>query len=239
MSGWHQVLMTDYDNDLIMKKYFPEFYQQYIDLPYPIQRADVARVANVIRWGGVYADLDYECLHNFEHLFKSSSETYLLRSGNIAATLTNSFFAGQPGSKMLLEYLNDMFTDLPWWRRFGKHIKVMNKTGPVRLSECSKKTHETYVALPSKRLLDCNICEINSVNGGPVKPEMWLRPLKGGSWNGYDTKFFNWWLCNWWSVLFFIVLIVVIILLIITMKCACWCLSDYSGTQRFRNFMYI
>ncbi len=237
--GWYQVLMTDYDNDLIMKNYFPELYQEYLDLPYPIERADVARVAYIVRWGGIYADLDYECLHNLDDLFKISSETYLLRSGNIAATITNSFFAGKPGSKMLLEYLNSMFDDLPWWRTMGKHLRVMNQTGPIRLSECSKKTVETYVSLPSKRLFGCNLCEIKSINGGPVKPQMWLRPLKGGSWNGYDSKVYNWCLCNWWSVLFFVVLIVVLILLIVVMKCTCWCLSDYSWTQRFRNFMYI
>ncbi len=179
MSGWHQVLMTDYDNGMIMKTYFPEFYQQYIDLPYPIERADVARVACVVKWGGIYADLDYECLHNLDDLFKISSETYLLRSGNIAATITNSFFAGKPGSKFLTEYLNSMFDVLPWWRKMGKHLRVMNQTGPIRLSECGKKTVETYVSLPSQRLFGCNLCEIKSINGGPIKPKMWLRPLKG------------------------------------------------------------
>ena len=38
--GWNYILLTDDDNDRIIKENFPDFYNIFISFPYPIQRAD-------------------------------------------------------------------------------------------------------------------------------------------------------------------------------------------------------
>ena len=38
--NWNYKLLTDLDNDQIVKDNFPDFYQTYISFPYPIQRAE-------------------------------------------------------------------------------------------------------------------------------------------------------------------------------------------------------
>jgi len=63
------VLWTDDDNDELIRLYYPHYYQTYKTLALVIQQCDFARLLYLHRYGGVYADLDYEAHTNiFEHL---------------------------------------------------------------------------------------------------------------------------------------------------------------------------
>lgn len=70
-SDWESVLWTDEDNLQMVKKYAPWFLDTFNDLPEPIERADASRNLYMHIFGGVYADLDTECLRPYNTLFSS------------------------------------------------------------------------------------------------------------------------------------------------------------------------
>lgn len=62
-----------YDDDAcrrVVETWFPELLPLYDCCPHPIQRADIFRYLVVAREGGVYADMDMECLRNVDPLLE-------------------------------------------------------------------------------------------------------------------------------------------------------------------------
>jgi mannosyltransferase OCH1-like enzyme len=59
-----------YDEDLdnLIKTKYEWFYPTYSAYPDKINRIDAARYFILYEYGGIYADMDYECMKNFEHL---------------------------------------------------------------------------------------------------------------------------------------------------------------------------
>ena len=68
---WEYVLWTDDDNADMVEKYAPWFRRTYNGLPAPIERVDASRNLYMHIFGGVYADLDTECLRPYDSLFAS------------------------------------------------------------------------------------------------------------------------------------------------------------------------
>ncbi|CAD6591279.1 MAG: hypothetical protein ASARMPRED_005292 [Alectoria sarmentosa] len=63
------VLWTDKDNRRLVERYAPDFLLKYDGLKSEIYRADAVRNLYMFVFGGVYADLDTECLRPYEALF--------------------------------------------------------------------------------------------------------------------------------------------------------------------------
>jgi mannosyltransferase OCH1-like enzyme len=210
MPGWDYVLMTDRDNRKFVKKHFPDFLPYYDRFPHNIQRADAIRYMWLYVHGGIYMDLDFEVQYPLDDLFKSDSELYLVASGNVGTYLTNSFMASKPGCKVWLDMIEAMKQKLPWYY-IGKHVEVMNSTGPIMLNHVVKKSKIVYSMLPSKLIMPCSICNIGSCDTS----ESYLKPLEGSSWISYDTKFYNFFLCKWKRVIVFVVFLLILILLVI------------------------
>lgn len=60
-----------YDDDAaraLVQEAFPQFLDLYDGFPYPVMRADFFRYAALHRHGGVYADIDMECIRPFRPL---------------------------------------------------------------------------------------------------------------------------------------------------------------------------
>lgn len=69
------VWWTDADNERLIKLHYPEFESTYRDFPVVIQKVDFVRLLYLHRYGGVYADVDYECRANlFEVIPKHCAE---------------------------------------------------------------------------------------------------------------------------------------------------------------------
>lgn len=221
LKGWNYVLLTDDDNENIVKTLFPEFYNIYMKYPYPIQRADAIRYCVLYKgkeiFGDdvdliVYMDLDFTINRNLDDLFETQfSDLYLVPSGNIGSTITNSFMAARPGHSLFKECIDDMMTTNVEndWTAFGKHWKIMKSTGPMMLNRVVKKSKYPAITLPTKIFMPCNACNLNCF----IEDDVYLKPLEGSSWHGFDSKVYNYCMCNWDILL--IVLIILIILIIL------------------------
>lgn len=211
MPDWQYVLMTDEDNDKFVQEHFPGFYKTYKSFPYGIQRADAIRYMWLFVHGGIYMDLDFEMLHPLDNLFTADNDLFVVASGNVGSCITNSFMASKPRCKVWLDMLDYMKKDLPWWC-IGKHMVVMNSTGPIALNYVIKESGYPYCLLPNKTLMPCSVCNIECDVG-----DAWLKPLQGSSWISYDTMFFNWWLCNWKQFLLVVSIIAIILIVVFSL----------------------
>src|SRR4051794_26367104 len=65
---WTYRLWTDDDYLPFVETHFPDFKQTFVDYSYQIQRVDAIRYLILFTYGGVYADLDIECLRPVDEL---------------------------------------------------------------------------------------------------------------------------------------------------------------------------
>jgi mannosyltransferase OCH1-like enzyme len=65
--SWEYKFWSDEDLDDFMKNKCGWFYDTWRNYPKNIQRIDAARYFILYEYGGIYADMDFECLNNFEH----------------------------------------------------------------------------------------------------------------------------------------------------------------------------
>lgn len=205
MGDWDYILMTDDDNRHFIATHFPDFLPYYDKFEYPIQRADAIRYAWLYIKGGVYLDLDTVVQRRLDPLFENGGDLFFVASGNVGSYLTNSFMASRPRHPVWLEMIEEMKKPLSHWY-VGKHLKVMNSTGPMMLNYVVKKSHYVYSMLPAKLTMPCSVCD--SVC---VADDSYILPLEGSSWTSWDTKFYNFCLCN----TRFVIAIILIILLIL------------------------
>nr|QBK91054.1 MAG: glycosyltransferase [Pithovirus LCPAC202] len=208
MPDWTYVLMTDDDGFDFCGKYFPDFLPYYKNFPHAIQRADAIRYMFLYIYGGIYMDLDIVIVKPLDPLFYGESDLYLCPSGNIGSCLTNSFMGCKPGCGLWLKMIEHMKQPTSWWM-MGKHMTVMNSTGPVGLNYVVKNEGYSYLALPSKDVMPCSVCNIEYCKIGNA----YLKPLVGSSWISHDTRVMNYFLCNWREVI--IAVIIIFILLVI------------------------
>ncbi|HEY0836552.1 MAG TPA: glycosyltransferase, partial [Azospirillum sp.] len=71
--GWEHRLWTDADLHAFVAREFPGFLPVYEAYAEPIRRADAARYLILKRYGGLYADLDFECLKPVDDLLAGRS----------------------------------------------------------------------------------------------------------------------------------------------------------------------
>lgn len=62
------------DIDIFIEKEYPELYEIYKKTKYGVQKADIARLAILHKFGGVYFDLDILCLKNIDNLIDLESD---------------------------------------------------------------------------------------------------------------------------------------------------------------------
>jgi len=69
--GWELRLWTDADLRALVAQHYPAFLSIWEAYTHPISRVDAARYLLLHRHGGVYADLDFECLRPIGPLLES------------------------------------------------------------------------------------------------------------------------------------------------------------------------
>lgn len=154
MPEWTYTMWSDDGNEAIVKKYFPQYLEDYQNLPSPIVRTDVARCVYMYAFGGVYCDTDFRFYRAIPNDLLSHScalgveEGEFLKDGTVGVgdgyKVGNAFMASAPGLQLWADFLDDVFKRF----RDGER-EVLYLAGPHALSIFLKKNpeHETTVSL--------------------------------------------------------------------------------------------
>jgi mannosyltransferase OCH1-like enzyme len=113
---WEYRLWTDDDLHELVSRRFAEISPRLSALPKPIMKVDAFRVLLLLAHGGVYVDLDYECLKPIEPLLAGHSCVIAKEPYEHARELyglewlpSNAFLASVPGHPFWEHYLRCIF----------------------------------------------------------------------------------------------------------------------------------
>jgi hypothetical protein len=129
---WEYRFWTDADNRKLIATYYPELLSMYDSYPLNINRAELARYMVMRRHGGVYVDLDFECLRPLDELVargdlifglepRTHAERAPVRRRGLDRIVCNAFMASVP--------------DNPFW----KHLTtwLLQSSGNPSLLDCT------------------------------------------------------------------------------------------------------
>jgi mannosyltransferase OCH1-like enzyme len=146
-ADFEHFLWDDSDNRRFIAEYYPWFLAIYDAYPREIYRADAVRYFFLYQFGGVYVDMDTECLKPLAPLFESSADVWLGRMGDDAAfphSIPNAVMASRPRQEFWLLAIHLLLENAA--TTVGSHARVLAgpeaTTGPLLL----KKTYDTYVS---------------------------------------------------------------------------------------------
>jgi hypothetical protein len=121
--GWYykhpdfvHILWDDDDNLHLVEQHYPEFLDAYNWLPLMIQKTDFVRLMYLHKYGGIYADLDYECFENILSHLPQEQGVMLVESPLSLTEITqNSFMIAEAGHTFIynvLQLIEEIVSDV-------------------------------------------------------------------------------------------------------------------------------
>lgn len=141
---WEYKLWTDEDNDKLIEEHYPWFLDMYRSYPHNIQRVDAARYFIMYHYGGVYADLDMQCLTPLDPLVDQIGGVILGQEGQ-----THSNGTQRIGNAILFSSRHHPFW-LHVFQSLMENHKFSNtqKIGTVFITTGPSFLHEVYLKYP-------------------------------------------------------------------------------------------
>lgn len=186
--NWNYYFLNTKQCEEFVYKNFPELLNIYLGYPYDIQRADAIRYMFLYLYGGIYIDLDYIAQRSFDTLTLGDYEIGLLPEPG-KNMITNSFIISKPKSVFLLAVLKKLEMNTIPKYSIGKHLIVMNSTGPVMISKIYEK-YKKKVKILSNISTNCTTCKIIRHECIPKNTD-YIVPIEGKSWHSLDSSIYN------------------------------------------------
>ena len=152
---WQYKLWTNKNGVEFVKNEYPDFYATYCNLSYDIQRADAIRYLAVHKFGGLYVDIDYECLQSFDefltqHQFIIGQEPEEQAIGHgQKSLLCNALFGAEPEHRFLGALLELIQKAPPALT----HLDVLATTGPIMVQRCFEEFGDKGLSVFSSKTL--------------------------------------------------------------------------------------
>jgi len=142
-------LWNKQQNDDLVSNHYSDYKEAYDSYDREVKRVDFVRSCYLHKYGGIYADLDFECLRNFDSLFEQYSEYDVIlgemwtddsedapEATSRSFSVPNALMASKAGSDFWLHYMNFMVNAFP-----GATVEC--STGPAAL-------RDAYLSYPNK-----------------------------------------------------------------------------------------
>lgn len=158
-SSWQFLLWDDRDNDSFIADHFPWFARFYRAYPFDIQRVDAVRYFILLKYGGIYLDLDFECLRPIDELLTNEQCVFSFEPKEHARIhkqpyiISNAFMAAAPQHPFFSQVIKDLIFYRP--RTVRKNDLVLETTGPFLLNRAYEHfdAKSMITLLPSSLLL--------------------------------------------------------------------------------------
>jgi mannosyltransferase OCH1-like enzyme len=195
---WNKQMMYDF-----LESKCPDFLPYYRSYPFKVQRWDAIRYLILYHIGGLYVDLDYECLEPLDMLLNGQSccmgmePTVNSRVHNKSLVVGNALMASKPKHPYMAAIIEDMKTCFPVEYGKGDSIQIMETTGPfmvTRVYEQFKRKREITL-LPADLVTPLTMKEVWMLRRGLVTAELEEKVEKAfaihyffGSWSPQTEK---------------------------------------------------
>jgi mannosyltransferase OCH1-like enzyme len=157
---WEYILWTDAMNENFIREHHPDFLSVYQNFPHNIQRVDAVRYFILYEFGGVFIDLDFECLANISPLLNDQecvlgieplqhcerhNKEMIVCNAFMACTAGNNFFKSICTDLKTIRYNN--VNTVAW-------LAILESTGPFKLTEIyNQYPNKTSVKLLSADMI--------------------------------------------------------------------------------------
>jgi mannosyltransferase OCH1-like enzyme len=138
-----------WDNDMILeliKNEYPWLLEFYNNQRYDIIRYDLARIVMLHKYGGIYADLDFEIYTNFYDNLPQDQVSVVESPHKDNEEHQNSLMVSPPGHPFWIEMIKDIINnEIPQsveWKY------VLSAAGPIRLDRNIAQTKHPINVLP-------------------------------------------------------------------------------------------
>jgi len=182
-------MWTDEDLDQLISTKYSWFYPTFKGYDLKIKRIDAARYFILYEYGGIYADMDFECLNNFEHILEKDKVSIAespWKTSQSGETHQNALMISPKGH--------------PFWKKvfelLDKHKNtkdVLFSTGPRIIMEAINSTTDGSVnSLPFEKFAPNHDKDFTSsyeagrlVITPPKDPSIFTRHHSTSVWNKY------------------------------------------------------
>jgi inositol phosphorylceramide mannosyltransferase catalytic subunit len=185
--GWEYVLWTDADIDRFVHDHFPQMVPLFRKYPDQIQRVDAFRYLLLYRVGGIFADLDIECLRSFESL--RAHRVVLAITAPVG--LSNDLMMGEPGHPLFQAAIDGLPAAFRAWQHWWipRHFRVLLTTSSLYITHIHRRTR-----LPDVHLLPPELYSSQD------RSRALVFHLPGDSWAGWDTRVLKFLYARWRSL---------------------------------------
>lgn len=139
-ADWEYRLWTDLDNRALIAEHYPWFLACYDAYECEIQRVDAARYFILHRYGGLYVDLDFECLQPLTEvlntqtcIFGSEPEAHAAHHHR-ETVVANALMASSPNHPLWTVVHEQLLVKRHARNKRGE-VDVLNSTGPLMLTD--------------------------------------------------------------------------------------------------------
>lgn len=136
--GWEYRLWTDDDNRRFIRDEFPWFLEQYDAFDRHIFRVDLVRFFYLFKYGGMYADLDFEPLRSLEALLWDKRGVVVGQMGSNASfahSIPNAWMASPPGHPFWRLCVHEAVRE---WLK-GEYELAEAVGGPIQLTRLARQ----------------------------------------------------------------------------------------------------
>ncbi len=154
---WEYRLWDDAANEALLAEHYPEFLTYFRNATPSILRVDLVRLAYLHRFGGVYADLDYEVIRPLDDLLDTPYAIVGREHHGIGLTLRgrdyiiNALMASPPGHPLWLELMHGMVRAYRPRRILERHTSHVIRMAIAILDDHAEsrfRSHGDVVILP-------------------------------------------------------------------------------------------
>ena len=134
---WQYIMWNDAKIEHFLQSNFPKYIEAFQSFPYDIQRWDTIRYLFLYKMGGLYVDMDYECMEPLDSLLNGHSCCMGLepaehaRPFNMPYIVGNALMATIPGHRFLRMIIDDVFEKQTEFLVMSKSRRVIETTGPL------------------------------------------------------------------------------------------------------------
>jgi len=167
-------LWTDHDNRRLIEDLYPWFLSTYDSYAHGIERVDAVRYFILYTYGGVYIDLDMECLKPIDSLFREGELFFSLEAGPLIRNqvVSNAFMAANKGNL----FFHHIITHLESFKTQDiTYRDVFNNTGPDMVSKQYRMQRRKF----DFRIIGLNhICPKKMISQHPRLKKLTLNEIR-------------------------------------------------------------
>ena len=161
----------------------PEFVEYYQAFRFNVQRWDAIRYLILYHIGGLYVDLDYECIQPLDTLLVDSTccmgmePTVNTIVHNKPLIIGNALMASVPGHSYFKFIIQDMKDYFNRGTYKGDSIEIMESTGPFMVTRIYEQYQrkKTITLLPADLVTPLNVEEVKLLRHGLLSEEITNR----------------------------------------------------------------